>query len=249
MDNDRVKKDIERAIAGLVPADRASRFWSLYEEVRKEAGVVDFPETLRRFRRTFPDERAEDVDRAVLSVPFERYLYPRAMAVIEKLWALGDVAILSDGDRVYQPAKIARAGLLLATRGNVLVYENKEDHLAEVERLFPARHYVHVDDKASLLARTKTGLGSRATTIHVRQGHYASETQAGSPPDVTIDHIADLIGLDTVLAIGEVLHREIGDPKYRAPINLRNLVAAKRLGRKTGGGFYRYDEKGQRVAG
>jgi len=198
VDNDRVKKDIERAIAGLVPADRASRFWSLYEEVRKEAGVVDFPETLRRFRRTFPDEtRAEDVDRVVLSVPFERYLYPRAMAVIEKLWALGDVAILSDGDRVYQPAKIARAGLLLATRGNVLVYEHKEDHLAEVERRFPARHYVHVDDKASLLARTKTGLGSRATTVHVRQGHYASETQTGSPPDVTIDHIADLISVDT----------------------------------------------------
>ena len=198
VDNDRVKKDIERAIAGLVPADHASRFWSLYEEVRKEVDVVDFPETLRRFRRTFPDEaRAEDVDRAVLSVPFESYLYPRAMAVIEKLWTLGDVAILSDGDRVYQPAKIARAGLLLATRGNVLVYEHKEDHLAEVERRFPARHYVHVDDKASLLARTKTGLGSRATTVHVRQGHYASETQPGSPPDLTINRIADLIGVDT----------------------------------------------------
>src|SRR6266851_2102913 len=197
VDNDQVKKDIARAIARLVSADRASRFWSLYEEVREEADVVDFPETLRRFRRTFPDEqRAEEVDRTVLDVPFERYLYPRAMDVIGRLWTLADVAILSDGDRVYQPAKIARAGLLLATRGNVLVYEHKEDHLAEVERRFPARHYVHVDDKAPLLALTKKGLGSRATTIHVRQGHYASETQPGPPPDVTIDRIADLLGLD-----------------------------------------------------
>ena len=197
VDNDRVKLDIQRAIASLVSADRAARFWSLYEVVRDDEGVVDFPETLRRFRRTFPDEpRAEDVDRAVLSVPFERYLYPRAMEVIARLWTLGDVAILSDGDRVYQPAKIARAGLLLATRGNVLVYEHKEDHLAEVERRFPAGHYVHVDDKASLLARTKTGLGSRATTIHVRQGHYASETQPGPPPDVVVDRIADLLGVD-----------------------------------------------------
>jgi FMN phosphatase YigB (HAD superfamily) len=197
VDNDHVKRDIERAIAKLVSPDRASRFWSLYEEVRAEAGVVDFPETLRRFRREFPDEpRSEDVDRAVLSLPFERYLYPRVMDVIARLWTLGDVTILSDGDRVYQPAKIARAGLLLATRGNVLVYEHKEDHLAEVERRFPAGHYVHVDDKASLLARTKAGLGSRATTIHVRQGHYASDAPSGPPPDVTIDRIGDLIAID-----------------------------------------------------
>ena len=197
VDNDRVKKDLARAVGALVSADRASRFWSLYEDVRDEEGVVDFPETLRRFRRAFPDEpRAPDIDRAVLGVPFERYLFPRAMDVIAKLWTLGDVAILSDGDRVYQPAKIGRAGLLLAARGNVLVYEHKEDHLAEVERRFPAGHYVHVDDKASLLASTKTGLGSRATTIHVRQGHYSSEAPSGPAPDIEVERIADLLELD-----------------------------------------------------
>jgi FMN phosphatase YigB (HAD superfamily) len=197
LDNDHVKSDIERGIAGVVATERAARFWSLYEEVRGEESVVDFPETLRRFRRAFPDEpRAEDVDRAVLSVRFERYLYPGAMEVIARLWTLGDVAILSDGDRVYQPAKIARAGLLLATRGNVLVYEHKEDHLAEVQRRFPARHYAHVDDKAALLAHTKVGLGSRATTIHVRQGHYASEPPSGPPPDIAVERIADLLTLD-----------------------------------------------------
>ena len=61
--------------------------------------------------------------------------------------------------------------------------------------------------------------------------------------------LADLIGLDTVLAIAEVLHRDLGDPKYRAATNLRNLVAAGWLGRKTGRGFYTYDDKGQKVAG
>ena len=197
LDNDRVKQDIQSAIASLVAADRASRFWSIYEEVRREEGVVDFPETLRRFRRTFPDERrAEDVDRVVLSVPFERYLYPRAMEVVVRLWNFGDVAILSDGDRVFQPAKIARAGLLLATRGNVLVYEHKEDHLAEVQRRFPARRYAHVDDRAALLARTKKGLGARATTVHVRQGHYASEPPSGPAPDIAVQHIADLLTLE-----------------------------------------------------
>ena len=60
--------------------------------------------------------------------------------------------------------------------------------------------------------------------------------------------LGDLIGLDTVLAIAEVLHRDIGDDKYRPPTLLRNLVAAGWLGRKASRGFYVYDEQGQRAA-
>jgi len=52
--------------------------------------------------------------------------------------------------------------------------------------------------------------------------------------------LADLIGLDTVLAIAEVLHRELGDDKYRPATLLRNMVAAGWLGRKSGRGFYDY---------
>jgi hypothetical protein len=65
-----------------------------------------------------------------------------------------------------------------------------------VERRFPARHYAHVDDRAALLARTKMGLGPRATTIHVRQGHYASESPSGPPPDIAVERVADLLTLD-----------------------------------------------------
>jgi 3-hydroxybutyryl-CoA dehydrogenase len=60
--------------------------------------------------------------------------------------------------------------------------------------------------------------------------------------------LSDLIGLDTVLAIADVLRRETGDGKYRAPTLLRNLVAAGWLGRKTGRGFYSYDDKGNPIS-
>ena len=197
IDNDRAKSDVEREIKRLVGTDRAAAFWSIYEQVREESGVVDFPETLTRFHRAFPNEpHAEEVDRAVMTVPFEGYLYPRALDVVAHLWRLGTVVIFSDGDRVYQPMKIARAGLGPAARGNVVVYGHKEDHLAEVQTRFPADHYVHVDDKAGLLARTKERLGGRATTVHVRQGHYARETFTGPPPDIAIDRIGDLLGID-----------------------------------------------------
>jgi 3-hydroxybutyryl-CoA dehydrogenase len=58
--------------------------------------------------------------------------------------------------------------------------------------------------------------------------------------------LADLIGLDTVLYIAEVLHREFGDDKYRPPAILRNYVAAGWVGKKGGRGFYHYDERGQK---
>jgi 3-hydroxybutyryl-CoA dehydrogenase len=55
--------------------------------------------------------------------------------------------------------------------------------------------------------------------------------------------LADLIGLDTCLAILEVLHRGLGDDKYRPCPLLRRMVAAGQLGRKTGQGFFIYGEK------
>jgi 3-hydroxybutyryl-CoA dehydrogenase len=52
--------------------------------------------------------------------------------------------------------------------------------------------------------------------------------------------LADFVGLDTLLFIAEVLHRELGDDKYRPAPILRQYVAAGWLGRKTGRGFYTY---------
>jgi 3-hydroxybutyryl-CoA dehydrogenase len=55
--------------------------------------------------------------------------------------------------------------------------------------------------------------------------------------------LADFIGLDVCLAILEVMHRGLGDPKYRPCPLLRKMVAAGELGRKSGKGFYTYGER------
>lgn len=54
--------------------------------------------------------------------------------------------------------------------------------------------------------------------------------------------LADMIGLDTILSVMEVLHREFGDDKYRPCPLLRKMVDARHLGRKTGRGFYEYKQ-------
>jgi 3-hydroxybutyryl-CoA dehydrogenase len=61
--------------------------------------------------------------------------------------------------------------------------------------------------------------------------------------------LSDFVGNDVMLGVLDVLYRGIGDPKFRAAPLLRQMVAAGHLGRKTGRGFYHYDEKGTRVDG
>ncbi|EYF05621.1 3-hydroxyacyl-CoA dehydrogenase family protein [Chondromyces apiculatus] len=102
-------------------------------------------------------------------------------------------------------------------------------------------------------------LVNRMLIPFLNEACFALQEGTGTPEDIDtgaklgLNHpmgpleLADLIGLDTVLAIAEVLHSEIGDPKYRPAVLLRNLVAAGWYGRKTGRGFYTYDAKGQRT--
>ena len=91
---------------------------------------------------------------------------------------LGPTVILTDGDAVYQPLKVARSGILDAVDGNLLVYVHKERELDDVERRFPAEHYVLVDDKPAILAAVKQRWGARVTTVLPRQGQFANEPEA-----------------------------------------------------------------------
>ena len=55
LDNDRAKADINAALMSLLGGRGTERFWALYEEVRKEFGVVNYPETLKRFADSWED--------------------------------------------------------------------------------------------------------------------------------------------------------------------------------------------------
>jgi hypothetical protein len=113
--------------------------------------------------------------------------------MIERLWGAWTPVILSDGDPVFQPRKIERAGLAAAVHGNILIYAHKDDRLADVTSRFEGPRPVFVDDKARILGHIERELPD-AVTVHVAQGSHASEPLAqGDPnPDVEIAHIVEL---------------------------------------------------------
>jgi hypothetical protein len=81
----------------------------------------------------------------------------------------------------------------------VLIYIHKEEELDDVERFYPAKHYVLIDDKLRILSTVKGIWGDRVTTVFPRQGHYAIDPgilTAYPHGDRQVDHIADLLGFD-----------------------------------------------------
>ncbi|HEY7834108.1 MAG TPA: hypothetical protein VIG30_11100 [Ktedonobacterales bacterium] len=197
LDNDALKADLDRQLGVLLGAELNAPFWELYEAVRQETETVNFPVVLERFAPLCPSAALMERARAIImDYPFAARLYPDTLAALDHLDAIGQPAILSDGDPIYQPRKIARSGLAAAVRERVLVYTHKEDHLDEVMARWPAALYVAVDDKARILAAMRARESGRFVTVHVRQGHYGTDPAAYLPaPDLTLDTIAALRNL------------------------------------------------------
>jgi FMN phosphatase YigB (HAD superfamily) len=193
LDNDRLKDDFVLRSRDLLGEVGANRFWQMYEEVRQEEGYVDYPAAARRLDAETGEASASQLLLDMMeSTDFAPYLYPEALSTIRHLESLGTPAILSDGDRVFQPLKIRRSGLEAAVEGRVLITVHKESELPRVFERFPADHYVFVEDKPRILSMLAARGSSRFTTVWVLQGHYALEGQCDPPPDYTVRDIGDL---------------------------------------------------------
>ena len=197
LDNDAVIEDLKRHLIDALGVESQQRYWEFFEQLREELGYADYLGALQRYRIERPrDPHVLRISLFLLHYPFADRLYPRALDVVSRLRRVGQVVILSDGDVVFQPRKVERSGLWAAVEGEVLIYIHKEQMLDDVERRYPARRYVIVDDKARVLAAIKAVWRERLTTVFVRQGHYAADAQlvASYPPaDISVDRIEALL--------------------------------------------------------
>jgi FMN phosphatase YigB (HAD superfamily) len=204
LDGDRIVDDLRDHLKGEFGIACAQRYWAIFDGLREELGYVDYLGALQRYRIDVEQGSADEqrllmMSSFLIDYPFADRLYARALEVITHLGRFGSTVILTDGDVVFQPRKLQRSGLWDAVEGRALVYVHKEKMLDAVQRHYPARHYVMIDDKLRILAAMKAIWQGQLTTIFPRQGHYALDPDivAAQPAaDFTIERIGELADLD-----------------------------------------------------
>lgn len=200
LDNDRVQAHLSEHLAEAYGVAARDRYWQIFEQLRSELGYADYLGALERYR--IEDLHSPALLRMsswLVDYPFAERLYPGALAAVKHVQQWGVPVILSDGDAVFQPRKVERSGLWRAFEDRVLIYIHKEQELEDVERFYPARHYVMIDDKLRILAEIKKVWGERVTTVFPKQGHYALDAKALAeypPTDIRLDKIGDLLDCD-----------------------------------------------------
>ena len=196
LDNDRFADDLGAELERAFGSAERDRYWAIYAQRRDALGYADYLGSLQQFRADLDSDPALlQMSAWLLKYPFAERLYPHALETIAHLRTLGRVAILSDGDVVFQPRKIQRAGLWRALDGEVLICVHKQQQLAAMQQRYPASHYVMVDDKPTILADMKQRMGAQLTTVFVQQGHYAAAAADHPPqpaPDIAIACIGEL---------------------------------------------------------
>jgi FMN phosphatase YigB (HAD superfamily) len=200
LDNDRIQNDIKRHLDREFGIASRERYWAILEQLFAELGYRDYLGALQRYRVEHPqDIHLLSMSSFLVDYPFANRLYPASLDVLEKFRSWGQTVVLSDGDVVFQPRKVERSGISEAVDGHVLIYIHKEQALDDVERRYPAKHYVLVDDKLRILDAVKKIWGDRVTTIFPRQGQYAYDPNviATCPPaDFTVERIGDLLNYE-----------------------------------------------------
>ena len=200
VDNDRVQAHLSEHLEQTYGKATRDRYWEIFEGLRSELGYADYLGALERYR-------VEDLHRPevlkmsswLVDYPFADRLYPRALDAVKHVQQWGTTVILSDGDAVFQPRKVERSGLWRAFEDRVLIYVHKEQELDDVTRLYPADHYVMIDDKLRILAEVKKIWGGRVTTVFPKQGHYALDPKVVTqypPADIELAKIGDLLTYD-----------------------------------------------------
>ncbi len=205
LDNDRVQDDLRDHLAESYGEAARDRYWAIFEELRGELGYADYLGALERLRvEDMHNPRILRMSSWLVDYPFADRLYPGALDVVQHVRQWGRPVVLSDGDAVFQPRKVDRSGLWNAFGGEILIYVHKEEELEDVERLYPAKRYVLIDDKLRILTAVKKVWGARVITVFPRQGHYANDRKAlvGYPAaDVTLERIGDIVALDPMLFV------------------------------------------------
>jgi hypothetical protein len=189
LDNDRVQDHLSEHLADNYGAAARDRYWEILRGLADELGYVDYLGALERYRvEAMHRPEVLRMSSWLVDYPFAERLFSGALEAVKHVQQWG------------------RSGLWQAVEGRVLIYIHKERELSYVERLYPADHYVLIDDKLRILDAVKAIWRERVTTVFPKQGHYAHDPAilaAYPPADIELAAIGDLLACDLGAFLGK----------------------------------------------
>lgn len=241
----RLREGLERRVArGKLLAEQAENLLGRITTVDAPAGEVDMAIEAASESRDLKLEIFRQLDRA---------LHPRALLCSNT----SSISISAIASATHRPTQVAGLHFMNPVPVMELV-ELVTGMQTSAQTLSTLRAFVARLGKTNVLSQDRPGfIVNRVLIPMLNEACLALQEGVASASDIDagvrlgLNHpmgpleLSDLIGLDTVLAIAMVLREEIGDDKYRPASLLRNLVASGWLGKKSGRGFYQYDDAGR----
>ncbi|NMC35727.1 NTP transferase domain-containing protein [Candidatus Beckwithbacteria bacterium] len=182
IDVDRIKQDLDKEINTFLSSisnngdkkDYIQKFWQAYDEVKKDRGFVDIPEACRVFASQVQnDYLAESLKNIFFSLSFEDYLLPDAYSFLESLHNMGELVLIAEGDLVYQPIKIRKAGLIPLV-DDYFVFENIGEGIKQISAIYKDWDILMIDDQLVNIAEAKK-VSPQIKGVWLQYGEYQNE--------------------------------------------------------------------------
>lgn len=192
INTDALKKYVgEKLVPEMFSRELVKIFWDEYEKVRNKLGYVSIPDFSDSFaEKVKVPEYAGSVRKMFYSLQFDHFVYEEVSELMDYIKEKGEIAIVSEGDLVYQPMKIKNLDFI-KNIDEVFVFENKIANMEKIVSIYEGWRKIVVDDKTSELEPFKK-LDPGAITIHVRQGIYGNISSSGFMPDFEAKNISQV---------------------------------------------------------
>lgn len=194
IDNDKVKKQIEKIISKKYGREFTNRFLALNQKLRDEKGYVDFPFTIDQIaKEESKPEIKNRLHELFHSFKFKDCLFDKTEKVIKHLSNIGQVVVVTEGDRHFQTVKIKSSGIWNLVAGNVEIpLKDKISYLPKFLKKYPSDLYYFIEDKPEVLKKIHDLYKDKIKTIHVCQGHYSPICDLGIF-DITVKSLPELL--------------------------------------------------------